>query len=227
MTKGSNCENGESQQPERDRSASSVTSSEPGQLDLFEPRTGVGEWAKAPRAPSASRDSEAARGPFADWADGVSSRAAIGHDRLPWAPKPVTCGNGRSRTPNCRSDAGLVADVARPFRHRPAHGQPVSRRHYARRARHRSRRICARRASRSTRSTLRADRQEGRGVLRSRRAAPSAIPSSGFGVKRDESRQGCRMPIRQEALRHPADDPPRHRTSLPLDREAPARGRFQ
>jgi hypothetical protein len=42
MTDGSNCENGESQQPERDPSASSTTPSEPVQLDLFERSTGVG-----------------------------------------------------------------------------------------------------------------------------------------------------------------------------------------
>ena len=46
-------------------------------------------------------DSEAARGPFADWAGRIAP-AATGHDRLPWAPKRVTCGNGRSLTPNCR-----------------------------------------------------------------------------------------------------------------------------
>ena len=51
-----------------------------------------------------------------------------------------------------------------------------------------------------------------------------------FRVRGEEGkrlRQGCRVPVRQEALRHPADDPPRHRTSLPLDREAASRGRLQ
>ena len=54
-------------------------------------------------------------------------------------------------------------------------------------------------------------------------AGGSAIPSSAFGGK---GRQGRRVPLHQETLRHPADDPPRHRPAIPLDRDAPARDRF-
>ena len=77
-------------------------------------------------------------------------------------------------------NAGLVADVTRPFRHRPAHGQPISGRHCARRTRHRPRRIRARRASTASPSPERSHRQEGRGLLRSRPRPPqqSRVPRS-------------------------------------------------
>jgi hypothetical protein len=57
MTKGSNSVDGESQQPERDASASSTTPSEPVQLDLFQRRTGDGGWIKeTPYESKPSRD---------------------------------------------------------------------------------------------------------------------------------------------------------------------------
>jgi hypothetical protein len=64
----------------------------------------------------------------------------------------ATMAEARRRIVGC--NAGLVADVTRQLRNRSAHGQPVSRRHYTRRIRHRPRRICARRASRTAGSAL-------------------------------------------------------------------------
>ena len=129
-------------------------------------------------------DREATRGPFADWA-GVYRRRGY------W-PRPITPGTKACHVrdwqkPDLRiagGNARLVADVARPFRHRPAHGQPISRRHYARRPGHRPRRICAPRARFAHRCPQRPHREEGRGLLRSRARSPPAIPSSRLGAKR-------------------------------------------
>jgi Bifunctional DNA primase/polymerase, N-terminal len=84
MTGSSNSNDGEPKKPEAAASASSTAPSEPLQLDLFEPWTGVGERAKEPPAPSANPDSLTARGPFAD-------RAEVYRRRGYW-PRPITPG---------------------------------------------------------------------------------------------------------------------------------------
>ena len=71
------------------------------------------------------------------------------------------------------------------------------------------------------------DWQEGCGLLRSRRWPPQQSRVQGSGRRGRSLWQGCRVSIRQKALRHPADDPSRHRQSLPLDREASLRGRIR
>ena len=105
-----------------------------------------------------------------------------------------------------------MADVTRQFRHRPAHGQPFSRRHYARRTGHRPRRICARRTG--ARSAIRPAAAIGKKGAVFFVRVRGRLSNPEFRVRGEEGkrlRQGRRVPIRQEALRHPADDPPRHR----------------
>ena len=102
MTGSSNSNDGEPEQPEAATGASSTAPSEPVQLDLFELRTGKGRDTTEPLAPSASPVATEALPIFAHWA-ALYRRKAIGHDRFPWAAKRVTCGTGRSLTPNCRS----------------------------------------------------------------------------------------------------------------------------
>ena len=84
MTKGSNSADGESQQPERDASASSTAPSEPFQLDLFERQTGEGGRAQEPPAPSAGPVATEGPSIFAHWAGEYRRRG--------YWPRPITPG---------------------------------------------------------------------------------------------------------------------------------------
>jgi hypothetical protein len=84
MTKGSNSADGESQQPERDASASSTAPSDPFQLDLFERQTGEGGRAQEPPAPSAGPVATEGPSIFAHWAGEYRRRG--------YWPRPITPG---------------------------------------------------------------------------------------------------------------------------------------
>jgi hypothetical protein len=89
MTDGSNCENGESQQPGRDADASSTTPSEPVQLDFFELRTGIGGGTPETPAPGASPVVTDALPIFAHWAGAYRRRG--------YWPRPITLGTKACR----------------------------------------------------------------------------------------------------------------------------------
>ena len=166
-------------------------------------------------------DIEAARTPFADW-------AAVYRQRGYW-PRPITPGSKACHVREWQKPDPdfLEATLASWLTSHADFGIGLLMgTEDARRTRHRPRRICARRTGIARPYAQRSRRQEGCGLLRSRRRHPQQSRVQGSGRRGQESRQGCRVPIRQEALRHPANDPSRHRPSLPLDREASARGRL-
>jgi hypothetical protein len=84
MTGNSNSKNSEPQQPENDAVASSNTSTEPVQLDLFERQTGEGRRAQEPPAPSA--------GPVATEGPSIFARWAGEYRRRGYWPRPITPG---------------------------------------------------------------------------------------------------------------------------------------
>jgi hypothetical protein len=97
MTEGSNYENGESQQPKADTSASSTTRSEPVQLDLFERGIGGGGWTE--EAPSESKPSRdfilppaSNTSPVATEAPSIFARWAGVYRRRGYWPRPITPG---------------------------------------------------------------------------------------------------------------------------------------
>jgi Bifunctional DNA primase/polymerase, N-terminal len=84
MIAGSNRGNGESQEPERDASTSSTTSSEAVQLDLFERQTGEGGRTQEPLTSTTSPAMTESPSIFADW-------AGVYRQRGYW-PRPITPG---------------------------------------------------------------------------------------------------------------------------------------
>ena len=166
-------------------------------------------------------DAVPARGPFADW-------AGLYRERGFW-PRPITLGTKAPHIPGWqRPDHEIApADLASwptkyghlgigllmgsPFPDGTTLGaSDIDRR-----------RVHANRASPSARPAQWPHWQEGRGVLRPRARPAQQSRVQGSRRRRQALRQGRRVPLRQEALRHPADDPSRNRTGLPLDRERP------
>jgi hypothetical protein len=102
MAGGSNREDGESQQPESDASTSSITPSEPVQLDLFERWTGAGGWTK--ETPHESKPSHdfvlppvRSTGPVASEAPSIFANWAGVYREGGFWPRPITPGTKACR----------------------------------------------------------------------------------------------------------------------------------